>query len=358
MGSPSQPNLDPSAAANAAADKKAADEKAAATAAKLVAVKTAEANIAVAEAAVSQLQAAKALTEKKLAEAQAAAVQADVGKPQESKSEPKLRHEFVGMMFAVAIGEVGVQTAVLVQAGNWVHFLPAYSHLFLTAMLIAASWVGWTLSPSPGAREDVRSVFQWGFLVLLLDVFLVVVYFILAKTVDIKEAEGLKLNASAQPEAFWILVIFATYLIWDVVTKIVIYLVERRKEPWFRTYGSRMIPTALCLGLAWVLKPVFDSADPPHVLTADFALLSLVMLFRALKGLTDALTKQGVSKALPTFWTALCVLGLTVGAVWTSYYPLPKSMSVQILKEAVSSRNTSESLAKTNGDVGSKKPTD
>lgn len=97
---------------------------------------------------------------------------------------PRLRHEFVGMMFAVAIGEVGVQTATLVQAYNWIHFLPAYSHLILATIVITTSWVGWTLSPSPGAGQDVRGVLQWEFIVLLVDVFLVIVYFILVKTVD------------------------------------------------------------------------------------------------------------------------------------------------------------------------------
>ena len=38
-------------------------------------------------------------------------------KPDASNREPKLRHEFVGMMFAVAVGEVGLQTAALLQAG-------------------------------------------------------------------------------------------------------------------------------------------------------------------------------------------------------------------------------------------------
>ena len=42
---------------------------------------------------------------------------------------PRLRHEFVGMMFAVTIGEVGLQVAGLVQAKHYVHYLPFYSHL-------------------------------------------------------------------------------------------------------------------------------------------------------------------------------------------------------------------------------------
>lgn len=98
---------------------------------------------------------------------------------------PKLRHEFVGMMFAVTIGEVGLQAAALVKVGHPWHFLPAYSHLLLATVVIAASFVGWSLSPAPGAQEDVRNVLHPEFLVLLLDVFLVIVYFILVRSVDL-----------------------------------------------------------------------------------------------------------------------------------------------------------------------------
>lgn len=329
------------------AEQKAAAEKGAAMLAKAKAV---EAEAAVAEAAAAQLKAAQTaalqLAASKIAEARTV-LPPEPRIVQESKAEPKLRHEFVGMMFAVAIGEVGVQTAILVQAGNWVHFLPAYSHLLLTAILIAASWVGWTLSPSPGAREDVRSVFHLGFLVLLLDVFLVVVYFILAKTVDISGERGVKLNASAKPEAVWILVIFGTYLVWDVITKVVIYFMEGRQGPWLRKFGSRMIPTLACLVLAYAFKPLFERADPPHVLTADLALISLVLLFRALKDLTSRLTKSTV------FWAALCLSGFIAGTVWTYSYPIPKSIADQILTEPATRETRSENSV---GPIGESRP--
>lgn len=48
----------------------------------------------------------------------------------------ELRCEFVGIMFALAVGEVALQTAGLVQAGQVVRYLPAYSHLFLALFVI------------------------------------------------------------------------------------------------------------------------------------------------------------------------------------------------------------------------------
>jgi hypothetical protein len=250
------------------------------------------------------------------------------------RTEPKLRHEFVGMMFALAIGEVGVQTAVLVQAHNVVHFLPAYSHLFLATVVIAASWVGWTLSPAPGARQDVRSIFTRDFLVLLVDVFLVVVYFILVKTVDFTGDRAIQLKASARPETLWILVIFGTYCFWDVLTKVLDYLAKgHRRESfkeWFKKYGIRMFPTVICFLALIFTKPLFDRADPPHVLTADLALLFLVLLFRALKGLTQLATEPKMAKGWLIFWTVLCLLGFGVGTKWTCSWPMFKGIADEI----------------------------
>jgi hypothetical protein len=234
------------------------------------------------------------------------------------------------MMFAVAIGEVGVQTATLVQAHNWVHFLPAYSHLILATIVIAASWVGWTRSPAPGARQDVRGVFQWEFLVLLVDVFLVIVYFILVKTVDFTGEGPIQLKASATPETTWIMVIFVTYFFWDILTKCFMYLKERKNEPWFRNYGSRIIPTIVCLSLALATMSLFNRADSPHTLTVDLALLSLVLLFRALKGLVESLTKPKIPKKWPIFWSLLFFIGFALGTIWTSAWPIPKAIATQI----------------------------
>ena len=49
----------------------------------------------------------------------------------------------------------------------------------MSTFVVAASWVGRSKSASLGAREDVEEVFQWAFLVLLLDMAMVVTYFIL-----------------------------------------------------------------------------------------------------------------------------------------------------------------------------------
>jgi len=204
------------------------------------------------------------------------------------------------MMFAVAVGEIGLQVATLVQQKEaWQHYLPAYSHLFLAAAVIAASFVGWTLSPSPGGRQDVTEVFDPEFVVLLIDVALVVCYFILVRSVDFQKPEtGDKITytPSAVPESRWIFWIFCIYLLWDVWTKIAVYVVRRflqgikDDDNWFPTVAVRFVPTVVCLFLAYRLwRGVSDKLGPSEVVAADAALLAVVLLFRALKDLCSAI---------------------------------------------------------------------
>ena len=267
------------------------------------------------------------------------------------------------MMFAVTIGEVGLQVAALVQAGHWAHSLPSYSHLFLATVVIATSWVGWTLSVAPGARRDVGGIFQWEFLVLLLDVTLVIVYFILARSVD----------APASTIAFWILVVFYLYLGWDILTKVILYIKYKKEstdlgksweDRWLQNHFVRMLPTVICLVLASAIKRRIESADRPHLLTADVALLSLVLLFRALKDLFSAWVPKAKSaqpqKATPKqiaarkrwslLWTVVCVLGIVLGVRWTTQtwpLPLPKWVVAEIETGAAGANSGAETPAPT-----------
>ena len=258
-----------------------------------------------------------------------------------SDPELKLRHEFVGMMFAITIGEVGLQVAALVQAGHVAHFLPAYSHLIPATTVVAASWVGWSVSMAPGARQDVRGVFQWEFIVLLLDVSLVITYFILVRTVDFEKDKAPRID-SAFTVAFWVFVIFLLYFVWDVITKIVIYL-KRPDGHWLQLYGARMIPTIACLVVGGIVWLEVKDADLPHQISADFALLCLVLLFRALKDFISAcFPRQEAANSsffqrtkLSMAWTIVCVCGVTLGTLATKdnwSLPLPH----RVLKEICS----------------------
>jgi len=97
-------------------------------------------------------------------------------------------------------------------------------------------------------------------------------------------------------------VIFALYLAWDVVTKFLMY--ERPDDMgWWKGWNGidaalrktrrerfrRMVPTVICLVISWCLWKEFEPAKDERLLTADFALLSVVLLFRALKSLEGAI---------------------------------------------------------------------
>ena len=246
--------------------------------------------------------------------------------------EPKLRHEFVGMMFAVTIAEVGLQFASLVKYEGSIHFLlPAYSHLILATIVIAASWVGWTLSPSPGARNDVKSIFTPEFLVLLIDVALVICYFVLVRLVDLEKSESggrVVLKVSAVPESSWILVIFVLYLIWDCVTK---FLIRRKESETNEVKKShllwRFVPTIACCGLAWLASWQFvEGLSASQVVIADLALLSLVLFFRAAKAVISAFwPSEGPSttamKVRAVFFALISVVSFGVCLIWVKYWP-------------------------------------
>lgn len=316
-------------------------------------------------------------------------------------SDPKLRHEFVGMMFAVTIAEVGLQIAALVQAGHfvsWIHFLPEYAHLLLATVVIAASWVGWTLSVAPGARHDVKRIFQWEFLVLLLDVALVILYFILVRSVDFEKEQVAPHTASASKVGLTLCWIFFLYILWDILTKVIIFLRDRQEEAgkkwftyWLREYGSRMLPALVCLGLAGAMTSLFRTVDRPHLLTADLAFLALVLLFRVLKDVISAIfptehvraertvlatvrdPKTGVDtleerliairepddkerkakedaerkarKKWVIGWTIICVLFMSLGWLWTTHswcLPLTEHIITEIKTEPSDKNSHSE----------------
>jgi hypothetical protein len=260
-----------------------------------------------------------------------------------SEADPKLRHEFVGLMFAITVGEIGLQTAGLVQAGHGVHYLPAYSHLFLATFVVAASWVGWSRSVIPGARQDVEELFEWAFVVLLFDMAMVVTYFIVVRTVDFGN-EHHRIDP-AYAVARWHVLIFGLYLAWDVVTKFFMYerpddmgwwegwkgvshALKKKRTERFR----RMVPTAICFGLSWYLWDAFEPITTgERLLTADFTLLSVVLMFRALKSLEGAIwwkpPTENEKRRLRRLGfriacTAVCFLGF-LGGRWMTLSPGP-----------------------------------
>ncbi len=232
----------------------------------------------------------------------------------------ELHREFVGMLFALAIAEVAV-AASAVASSSAKHglalpaVLPAYAHLFLAAIVIATSWVGW--GASKHGLNFVTSVFSKGFFELLIDVWLVIAYFLLVKgvdTVEVPENGAARITSSLRGEALWIMVIFITYAFWDAWTKIGPYgiptnLPEYSKRGWASIACALL---AVCAAFAYWNSTNVGAAQ---AVLGDLSLLALVFLFRAMK-LADYGSFVPWQKKLIAGLTAAFVLLLVAVLAW------------------------------------------
>jgi hypothetical protein len=203
------------------------------------------------------------------------------------------------MLFALAIAEVAVRSAEIVNSdlGAWAK-APALSHLVLAAMVIATSWVGWGWSKH--SLSDVRHVFTWDFIELALDVWLVGVYFFIVQGAErIVDLNGARtIHGSFAIEALWVMVMFATYVVWDTWTK------------WgkWHVLAQRGWASVACAGLAlWTFLELRHLRGVAPVVLGDLALLAIILLFRAMK-------IHDLSRHTKRSWTLITALAIVCGA--------------------------------------------
>ncbi len=195
------------------------------------------------------------------------------------KTKAKLRFDFVGMVFAVTIGQVGIEVgnffAQDVSINNYPHVI---TQLLLATYIIASSWVGWQKSTSQGNLESLNSLFGKPFLILITDMFLVVCYFIIVKGVD-KATD----TPSAFFESYWCLIIFLTYVFWDIFTKLIVYKNGKISLD-FNSYVSRGYQALMCSALTFlVMRCMTGQTDKYSVVFTDITLLLIFVIFRAFK---------------------------------------------------------------------------
>ncbi len=209
------------------------------------------------------------------------------------KGEDALRLTFVEMLFALAVAQVAIGAADIVEYGKLDGSAPAaISHLSLALLVIAMSWVGWQKSPSPGMKELVQRVASITFVGLVLDVLLVVAYFVVSRNSEVANHNGIPslAAASVRPEAFWMCVIFGMYFLWDLVADVfsencipVKGLIERVKLVPRLVFASTFC-SLLCLLLSFSVY-YFPRHDVStwQVVSLDIALMCVVFAFRLLK---------------------------------------------------------------------------
>ncbi|MDX1945719.1 MAG: hypothetical protein SFU86_10010 [Pirellulaceae bacterium] len=194
----------------------------------------------------------------------------------------ELHFGFIEMLFALAAAEVAIKAGQFVDdVTQWdASYFAVASHLVLATVVIAASWVGWGSSKFARKDSELGTIFSLDFLKLLMDVGLVVAYFILAHSVEKlvidPQTKTISFIPSAVPEFRWVTVIIAAYFFWDIVSKV--------KQP--RFILTRGWASAVCLVLVillWILVVPQATSGVGAVICIDLSLLGLVVLFRAMK---------------------------------------------------------------------------
>jgi hypothetical protein len=194
------------------------------------------------------------------------------------QSSTQLHLTFVEMLFALAIGEVAVDASRLVILNSQgsvgiAGSLPAYTHLILATIVIATSWVGWRTSRFSGS--DIKTVFSWDFVELLLDVLLVILYFLLVRFAELPADSPGAVVPNASAEAGMTAIIMGIYVLWDFLS----CRTERAK------LKLRVWASVLCLIVSLMalrMLPLHSNRGTAVILT-DVALLGLLLMFRAMK---------------------------------------------------------------------------
>jgi small-conductance mechanosensitive channel len=194
-------------------------------------------------------------------------------------------------------------------------------------------------------------IFEWEFVVLLLDVALVILYFILVRSIDFEKVGAARYTAPASRVALLVFVIFVLYILWDFLTKVVIFWMNRDKAKrplrqhfdswWWRNNGVRMLPSLICLILSYVSIRLVKNTDAPHLLTADFALIAITLLFRTLKDFTSSFPKseeeiplseeKRMKRRRAVCWIIPCSVAVLFGLIWSACsLPLPSQVIGEI----------------------------
>src|SRR5690606_1738317 len=121
------------------------------------------------------------------------------------------------MAFALVVGRVGVEFGEFFSYGFRIGDHPyVFSQLVLGTYITASSWVGWQkASSSVNFGETHTTVFGKGFLLLLIDLLLVVCYFIVVRSTE-KPWIDPGWKVSLEPEIVWCGIIFSCYALWDI----------------------------------------------------------------------------------------------------------------------------------------------
>jgi hypothetical protein len=194
--------------------------------------------------------------------------------------EKDLRWLLVSTLYALAIAEIAVQSAKLVAHNKRSRSdtSAVTAHLILVTFVVTTSWVGWTMAVGKEVHPEhhLTNVFSWSYCLLLVDVGLLIFYFVMAKRAGIPESGNEALTPSAKNASFWLVMVFGGYVLWDLIARLIMHgLSEFQAIAW---------PTVVCFVLA-IISWRYVRLVTTHaaMVVADAGMIALILLFRALK---------------------------------------------------------------------------
>lgn len=199
---------------------------------------------------------------------------------------------FIGFLYAVIAADIALRFAKI--SYRWSEFahtmqkrwwVPVYSHLLLASFVVGTSWIAWSQAFALGHVNAPPEVISWESLLIIVDFVILVMYFSLVLVVG-NERESRNHPELRYPArkhtSYWVSWILSAYVVWDIFTYGLI--------PWSNgcatCFWASSWMTLFCAGLSWLgfawLRRV--RGDRPYsVLAADFSLIWLILLLRALK---------------------------------------------------------------------------
>jgi hypothetical protein len=132
--------------------------------------------------------------------------------------------------------------------------------------------MGWSTSTAVKEIKASR-VFDGPFVLLILDLLLVACYFILVRRVDAYDKNGV-FQASAAVELFWVMVIFGGYVLWDLLTRVLLPREHAENPLW------SIIAAACAVALYFSLR---GTSSFHGITLVDVALVTFVLAYRGAK---------------------------------------------------------------------------
>lgn len=219
----------------------------------------------------------------------------------------QLQKTFIAMVFAFVISfHAQITTEFLaVLTNDWksfpissavtLDFLAVFTQIVLALLMISISWVMWSKSQANAHLNDINQIFTVKFFTFLLEIILVTLYYGLAKSLEVnfskfdetKDVSQYITKVSAQPETFLMIIIFAIFLIWDLITDLIKSPtnpvprdIKGKIKSFFAGYIVYCSVSTVCLAVSLILFLIIPSESSVLVtIFSDLALICILFFF-------------------------------------------------------------------------------